>query len=266
MKPSRRRSGESSSARSGGTIVTWLHMQKKFGDALRLRALQGQRRRGSGRLEADREEDDVAVGVLLRDPQRVERRVDHPDVGALGLGVGERLLGPGHPHHVAEAGEDHVVLGRHRDPVVDPAHRHHADRTARSVNQLDVLRAAGRRDRTCRWSGCGRRRPPSPCSGGRARPLRGSAARAPARARRRGTRRRTSSSRRALLTLLMVGNRGTGMDEQPVALDNRLHKRDLHGAPACLVPGAQSASSRARSILRTLITSASSPQVMHPVA
>ena len=30
MKPSRRRSGESSSARSGGTIVTWLHMQRKF--------------------------------------------------------------------------------------------------------------------------------------------------------------------------------------------------------------------------------------------
>ena len=30
MKPSRRRSGESSSARSGGTIVTWLHMHEKL--------------------------------------------------------------------------------------------------------------------------------------------------------------------------------------------------------------------------------------------
>ena len=30
MKPSSRRSGESSSARSGGTIVTWLHMQEKL--------------------------------------------------------------------------------------------------------------------------------------------------------------------------------------------------------------------------------------------
>ena len=30
MKPSSRRSGDSSSARSGGMIVTWLHMQKKF--------------------------------------------------------------------------------------------------------------------------------------------------------------------------------------------------------------------------------------------
>ncbi len=29
-KPSRRRSGDSSSAFSGGTIVTWLHMTEKF--------------------------------------------------------------------------------------------------------------------------------------------------------------------------------------------------------------------------------------------
>ena len=46
---------------------------------------------------------------------------------------------PGNAHHVAEAGEDHVVLSRHRDPVVHPAHRDHADRAARAVNQLDVL-------------------------------------------------------------------------------------------------------------------------------
>ena len=30
MKPSSRRSGDSSSARSGGTMVTWLHMHEKF--------------------------------------------------------------------------------------------------------------------------------------------------------------------------------------------------------------------------------------------
>ena len=36
MKPSRRRSGDSSSARSGGTIVTWLHMHEKLRDALGL--------------------------------------------------------------------------------------------------------------------------------------------------------------------------------------------------------------------------------------
>ena len=33
-----------------------------------------------------------------------------------------------------------VRLHRHRDPVVDPAHRDDADRTARAVDELDVLR------------------------------------------------------------------------------------------------------------------------------
>ena len=61
-------------------------------DALGLRALQRQRRRGRRGLEADREEDDLAVGVLLGDPQRVERRVDHPDVRALGLGLEQAAL------------------------------------------------------------------------------------------------------------------------------------------------------------------------------
>ena len=46
MKPSSRRSGESSSARSGGTIVTWLHMQRKFSipsafARFRVRAVEG---------------------------------------------------------------------------------------------------------------------------------------------------------------------------------------------------------------------------------
>ena len=64
MKPSSRRSGDSSSARSGGTIVTWLHMHEKFAIALGLRPLQRERGRRRRRLEADREEDDLAVRVL----------------------------------------------------------------------------------------------------------------------------------------------------------------------------------------------------------
>ena len=83
---------------------------------------------------------------------------------------------PGHPQHVAEAGEDHAVVVGDRDAVVDPAHRDHAHRAAGAVDELDVRRAAGRRCRTCRSSACGRRTPPSPCSGGRARPRRGSRA------------------------------------------------------------------------------------------
>ena len=46
MNPSRRRSGDSSSARSGGTIVTWLQKQKKFSTPsalarLRVSAVEG---------------------------------------------------------------------------------------------------------------------------------------------------------------------------------------------------------------------------------
>ena len=195
MNPSRRRSGDSSSARSGGTIVTWLHMHEKFSSALGPRALERQRGRGRGRLEPDREEHDLAVGVLLGDPQRVERRVDHPDVGAGGLGVEQAAVRSRDAHHVAEAGEDHAVArGRARSrrrPVPS------GSRTPGSRGRARARRwpAAGRRCRTCRSSGCGRRTPPSTCSGGRARPATGSRRPRRGRARRRGTRRRTSRRR-----------------------------------------------------------------------
>ena len=171
MKPSSRRSGESSSARSGGTIVTWLQKQEKFVDALRLRALQRQRGRGRGRLEADREEDDLAVGVLAA-RSAARRAASRPSARRRPRAFASSSV-PSRARdaqHVAEAGEDHAGLVRDRDPVVDAAHRDHADRAARAVHELDVRRAAGRRRRTCRSSACGRRRPPSPCSGGPARP------------------------------------------------------------------------------------------------
>ena len=60
--------------------------------ALGLRALERERGRGRRRLEADREEDDLAVGVLARDPQRVQRRVDHPHVRPLRLRLEQREL------------------------------------------------------------------------------------------------------------------------------------------------------------------------------
>ena len=49
-------------------------------------------------------------------------------------------LRAGHAHHVAERGEDHVRILRHRQPVVDAAHGQHAYRAARAVHQLDVRR------------------------------------------------------------------------------------------------------------------------------
>jgi hypothetical protein len=65
MKPSSRRSGESSSARSGGTIVTWLHMTEKLRTPSALARLSVERRRRRGRLEADRVEDDLESGFAF---------------------------------------------------------------------------------------------------------------------------------------------------------------------------------------------------------
>jgi hypothetical protein len=100
---------------------------------------EGERGRGSGRFEPDGEEDNLAIGVLLGNAQRVERRVHHPHVRAGRFGVEQAAVRARHPHHVPEAGEDHVLL-RKRDPVVDASHRNHAHRAARTVHELDVGR------------------------------------------------------------------------------------------------------------------------------
>ena len=140
MKPSSRRSGDSSSARSGGHDRHVAAHDAEVGHALGPGPLERERGGGRGRLEADGEEDDLAVGVLLGDAQRVQRRVDHPDVGARGLGFEQAAVRSRDAHHVAEAGEDDAVLVGDGDPVVDAAHGDHAHRAARPVDELDVGR------------------------------------------------------------------------------------------------------------------------------
>ena len=99
----------------------------------------GHRRGRRGGLEADGHEHHALVRVVARDLQGVERGVDHPDVGAGGLGVEERPVAAGHAHHVAERRHDHVGFLRDRDRVVDPAHRQDADRAAGAVHEPDRL-------------------------------------------------------------------------------------------------------------------------------
>ena len=99
-------------------------------------------------------------GFSRGDPQRVERRVDHADVGALGLGLEQRAARPGHAHHVAEAGEDHVrarARSRCRRRRGPSGSRRPGSRGRGRARRWP---AAGRRPRTCRSSACGRRRPP----------------------------------------------------------------------------------------------------------
>ena len=163
----------------------------------------------------------VAVRVRLRDPQRVERRVDHPDVGARPPSRRGGPLGARHPHHVAEAGEDHAVArGRSRSRR-RPGPSGSRTPGSRGRGRARRSRAAGRRSRTCRSSGCARRRPPSACSGGRARrPTRIS----PASARPSSASRNSSTNLTPAPPPSEPGDRGAGVDQQLVA-DRRPARR-----------------------------------------
>ena len=124
---------------TGGTR-TWETRTLKF-DSRRLRAIQtaiafGGRRR----FEADREEDDPAVGVGRREVHGVERRIDDPDVAALRLELQEVAARAGDAQHVAERAEDHSGPRRDRVGAVDRLQRSDADRAAGPVDQLELRR------------------------------------------------------------------------------------------------------------------------------
>jgi hypothetical protein len=43
-------------------------------------------------------------------------------------------------HHVAEGCKDHIVFPGDVEPIVDPPHRQHANRTPRTMDKLDIVR------------------------------------------------------------------------------------------------------------------------------
>ena len=68
-------------------------------------------------------------------------RIDHPHIGALGFRLEQAAaLGSGHAQHIAIAAQDHVMLFRQLQRVVDPANRQHADRAAGAMHEIHVLR------------------------------------------------------------------------------------------------------------------------------
>ena len=138
MNPSRSRSGESRIARRGGGTSTWLQKIEKFSAPSAPARSTVSAVDGAVDLEADCEEDDVAVGVLACQAQRVEWRVDHSHVGPARLCVEQRPVGRGHAQHVGKGREDHSVLLGNRDRVVLAARRDHADRAARAVHELNL--------------------------------------------------------------------------------------------------------------------------------
>ena len=90
--------------------------------------------RRRGRFEADGEEDDLAVGIGRRDPNRVQRRVDDPHVGAAGFQAQQIRRRSGNAQHVAVAGEDDVRPGGDGQGLVDLLERRHANRAAGAVD------------------------------------------------------------------------------------------------------------------------------------
>src|SRR5215203_1514863 len=109
-------------------------------EALLLRPLHSKRRRWGCGLEADGVEDYLAVGVLARNAQRVQRRVDHADVGAFGFDLQQVTLRTRDPHHVPEAREDDLGALGHGYAVVHAAHGEDADRATRTVDELYLIR------------------------------------------------------------------------------------------------------------------------------
>ncbi len=94
--------------------------------------------RGGG-LEADAEEHHLALRVLLRDAQGVQRGVDDAYVAALAAHLEQVTAGAGHPEHVPEGAEDHVGSGGDLQRLVDDLERGDAHGAARPVDQFDLL-------------------------------------------------------------------------------------------------------------------------------
>mmetsp|Transcript_18256 Transcript_18256/g.43898 ORF Transcript_18256/g.43898 Transcript_18256/m.43898 type:complete len:229 (-) Transcript_18256:65-751(-) len=111
--------------------------QREVVDAAPLRLEHRHRGGGHGRLEAEREEHHVAARVRRRDFERVQRRINHAHISAVGARLQQRALGAGHAHRVAKGREDDTGLIRDRHAVVHAAHRQHAHGAARAMHELE---------------------------------------------------------------------------------------------------------------------------------
>ena len=133
---------------------------REIADALALGLQHGQRRRRHCRLKPDAEKNDFAMRVRARQRQRVHRRIDHAYVGAVRLGLQQRLLRSGNAHRVAEGREDDfAALARWpRRRRSGPSAARIRDSRARAPIRCPW--AACPRSRSGRSNGYGRRRPP----------------------------------------------------------------------------------------------------------
>ena len=104
--------------------------QEEIPNPLRLCRKDRRRLGRCSRLKADREEDHLLCGILRRNGQRVERRVDNAHVGAPCLHCGETGVRPRDLQHIAERRDDDIVHLRIGNRRVDVVVGGYADRTA----------------------------------------------------------------------------------------------------------------------------------------
>jgi hypothetical protein len=123
---------------AGGTRLRHEHGEVLDAERGGLRHRQGIG--GCRRFEADGEEHDLPIRVLLREADRVQRRIDDSHIRPLRFQPEEIRVGPRDSQHVAERGERHAGPARDGMGLVDLLQRRHTHGTSGSVHELDLRR------------------------------------------------------------------------------------------------------------------------------
>ncbi|CNU43574.1 Uncharacterised protein [Salmonella enterica subsp. enterica serovar Bovismorbificans] len=99
-------------------------------------------RDGGGRhggFKAQPEKYHFAGRVILRQLQRVHRRINNTHIRAARFSLQQRTLFPRHAHGIAKGAENHLRMAGDFHATVDASHWQHADRTTGAVNKLHVF-------------------------------------------------------------------------------------------------------------------------------
>ena len=120
------------------------HMAGQHAEILQLLLLGLLHRQCRGRrrgLEADGKKHHLALRIVARNLQRVQRRIHHADVAAARLGLQQREpVGSGNAQRVAVGAQDHAAILCEPDRHVDAPDRQHAHGATGTVNHGDVGR------------------------------------------------------------------------------------------------------------------------------
>src|SRR5262249_24113187 len=112
----------------------------EVGDPALTRPYQRDGGRWCSRFKPDREEDHLPVAMLFGQLEGIERGVHEAHISTVGFGLKQIALAARYPHHIAERGKDHAWRLSNSDGIVHPPHGDHADRAARTMDELHIGR------------------------------------------------------------------------------------------------------------------------------